>query len=107
MVAVPLKRCVGNPGGPRNWTIGIGPKVQCQMIHRDVGVALRGLKASVAEHLLDRAQVGAAREQCGCERMTKAVRSEIISLEHVLAPLLHEGLHGADSDAAPAITRLA
>ena len=39
----------------------------------DVAVQLRGRQRAVAEEVLDRAQVGAAFEQMGCERVPQAV----------------------------------
>src|SRR5262245_6323693 len=41
----------------------------------DVGVALGGAEARVAEQLLDRAQIGAARQQVGGEAVTQRVRA--------------------------------
>src|SRR6476661_10376615 len=39
-----------------------------------VAVQLRGRKRAVAEEVLDRAQVGAAFEEMGCERMAQSMR---------------------------------
>ena len=43
----------------------------------DVGVDLRGGDVGVAEHGLDRAQVGAALEQMGRERVAQLVRGDV------------------------------
>src|SRR5262245_8887601 len=47
---------------------------------RDVGVPMRGAKRPVAEHLLDRAEVGAAVEQMRGERMAQRVRRDAEAL---------------------------
>jgi hypothetical protein len=48
-----------------------------QLIERDVGVALRRGKAGVAQHLLDRAKIGAAFEHVRGARVAQRVRVEI------------------------------
>jgi hypothetical protein len=47
----------------------------------DVCVHLGGREIGVAEHLLDRAEVGAALEQMRCERVAQEVRVDPSGLE--------------------------
>ena len=47
------------------------------MLHRELGVALGGGEALVAEHLLDGAQVGAFFEHVGAEGVAQGVRVDV------------------------------
>ena len=61
-----------------------------QTLRFDRGVNLRRGNARVAEHFLDRAQVGAAREQVGGERMSQRMGFHIFRDTGALRVRFHD-----------------
>ena len=72
-----------------------------QVVDVDVGVALGGAQAGVAEHLLDRAQVGALAQQVRREAVAQGVRRDARRPGHLLAAG-EQPAHGARAEAQPA-----
>ena len=70
-----------------------------QLAGVDMGVALRSTEARVAEHLLDPAQVGAAFEEMGCERMSQGVRRNAVARAADRHIFLHQPMHAAGPEA--------
>src|SRR5438477_499194 len=67
-------RHVNEPSPPRMIRLVHGPEI----VPVDVSVKLRGREVRVTEHLLHRAQVGAALEQVGGERVAQGVRCDAL-----------------------------
>src|SRR4051794_37525877 len=68
----------------------------------DAGINLSGRKRSVAEQFLDRAQVTAAAQEVGCERMSQRVRGRAIGQAERATQPLHRELNDSRTEWAAA-----
>ena len=95
--ACPWHRRTLSPGRVR-LRAGVGLEVGlAHVVGRDVRVHLGRLDAGVAEHLLHAAQVAAALEQVGGERVAQGVRRDVLvdaGVAGVVADELEDGLAG-------------
>ncbi len=78
----------------------IGPS---QALGRDMGVELCGCQRGVAEHLLNRAQVGPALKKVGGHRVAQAMWPEVGSVWNRSQGSMHGAPHHPRIDAAAAI----
>lgn len=75
-----------------------------ELVERDVGVALGGRKARVAEQFLNGAKVGAALEQMGRAGMAKRVWMQIATAGAERTVALNERLDAPDSESRSVAT---